>query len=160
MDKKTPLELATKITINSIEDVIGDYKLTSLLIWCWKNNKNLIEFFECIPDSIIDEIVDEEFLKLSDVRQQDLLLLVLFLNCMKHKDWTKGLHEEESIKDINKILSVFISTESINRESSKAFGSPLKVVEIILKKKNIYDLNSYVFKANPELEIEQNENGF
>lgn len=154
----TPLEKATGIIINSPNDIIMDWVGTSLLIYCYKNDKNLIEWLNLLPDEFIENCVEKELSELSDQYAQDFLQIGMYLNLMKKGNWFKNVKEKDIIKTINMILAVSISMESLNRTVIKQWGTDTipgsgKIVNMSLEKSNKWDLESYAFQLNPKIKI-------
>lgn len=159
MKKPTPLENAAGIIINSPQDIIMGWEATSLLIYCYKNDKDLIEWLSLLSDDLIEECVDKRFHELSDHLRQDFLQVGLYLNLMKCGKWFKAIHEDKIILTADRILFVGISMESINRTIIKEWGKDAlpgtgKLINMTLNKPNKYDLGSYLWQANQGVEIE------
>lgn len=158
---RTPLENATDTTIETSNDMICGWEGASKLIYCYKNDKDLIEWMSLLSDEFIERSVDAgSFSELDDHLSQDYLQIGLYLEMMKKNDWSISVHEDKVIKNANQILVVALAGESINRQVLKQWGKGIlpgsgKIIECSRNKKNKYDLASYSYQANPCVKFEE-----
>lgn len=154
-NKLTPLEMATRITIESPQDIIMGWEGTSKLIYCYKNDKNIIEWLSLLSDDLIENAVESgSFSDLNDRLSEDFLQIGLYLNMMKNKDWGISVKEELIVKTVNILLATSFSMESINRTLRKQWGEGRlpgsgNLLDMIQNKENKYDISSYSVQPNP-----------
>lgn len=136
--KLTPLEIAAGIVINEPTDIINNWEGTSKLIYCYKNDKNLIEWASLLSDQLIEECLNKEFLDLTKPYDEDFLQIGLYLNLMKKNKWHHAVKQKEIVRTINIILLSTITAESINRGVRKAHPQTSHFITLIQNGSNKY----------------------
>lgn len=145
----TPIETATQKEINTPDDIINGWEGASKLIYCWKNNLDLIKWQEMLSDEFIYYCKEKEFLDLNDKYTEDFYQIGLYLELMKNNDWFSKVHEDRLIKNIEMVLRVMINLESINREIRKNIGDDFTLIKHHVGK-NKWDIEKYSSQLNPE----------
>lgn len=151
--KLTPLEVATGIIINDPSDIIYNWEGASKLIYCYKNNKNLIEWASLLSEKFLEECMDKQFSDLSSFYAQDFLQIGLYLNCMKKNKWDLSVKQKEVVRTIDILLNTLITSELINRDVRREGGGMPDLIINEQNGSNKYDISSYTLRFNEKIKI-------
>jgi hypothetical protein len=144
----TPLEKASGQIIKSPEDIICGWRGTSLLLYCYKYEKNLIDWLNLLPDEFIEDCVDKNLDDFNDEMRQDFIQIALYLNCMDKNNWSEGLKTYQMNNLICEILNVPILFEISNRIIKKQGDLENLFLITLENPKKKWNLASYSFSTN------------
>ena len=161
-NKLTPLEMSTGITINNADDCILKFKMTSVAIYCYKNNIPLTDLLSFVPLDTLEEYIDsiesnKDDEKTSEIKE-DITLVSFFLECMKADDWNVSVPEKIVSKNIQ-YFQYFMFVESINRKAREALPGVTIILTEVKKGSAPYDLSSLSFRANQGISMSNSVRG-